>query len=254
MFKKVVVRISTFYVKNEQVNDKIIRIIGPDVNHIKNVLRYQVNDTLEVCDQSQTRYYTKIDAMSAEEIVLKILETAQNSTEAKVKIDLYQGLPKSDKMDFIVQKGTELGVSTFIPVLTDRVIVKIDEKNGAKKVERWSKIAEEAAKQSGRQLIPTVENIMKLENFVENLSKYDIVIVPYECEKESTLKNVLENTGNNVESIAVVIGPEGGFSEKDIAILEKIPSVKKVSLGKRILRTETAGIAAVAMILYQYDL
>lgn len=247
-------RISTFYVENEQVSNEQIKIIGNDVNHIKNVLRYQLNDAIEVCDQNQNRYDTQIVSIASDEIILKIMEVSHESTEAKVQIDLYQGLPKADKMDLIVQKGTELGVSKFVPLLTERVIVKIDDKNGTKKVERWSKIVAEAAKQSGRQLVPIVENITKLENIVENLSKYDIVIVPYECEKESTLKNVLEKTGNELKSIAVVIGPEGGFSEEDIRILEKIPSMRKVSLGKRILRTETAGIATVAMILYQYDL
>ena len=139
-------------------------------------------------------------------------------------------------------------------MITERVIVKLDDKSGAKKVERWNKIAAEAAKQSGRQIVPTVENVTFLENIIENLSKYDIVIVPYECEKTSTLKVKLRKLKNEVKSIAVVIGPEGGFSERDIATLETCPKVEKVSLGKRILRTETAGIATLAMILYEYEL
>ncbi len=170
-----------------------------------------------------------------------------------VEVDLYQGLPKSDKMDLIVQKCTEIGVSTVIPVITDRVIVKLDDKSAAKKVERWNKIAIEASKQSGRQKFSTVDNVTFLENIIEKLSKYDIVIVPYECEKTSTLKAKLKNN-KEIKSIAVVIGPEGGFSEKDIEVLERCPNVEKVSLGKRILRTETAGIATLAMILYEYEL
>ena len=138
--------------------------------------------------------------------------------------------------------------------MTERVIVKLEKGNESKKIERWNKIAAEAAKQSGRQLIPVVENVANLEKIVEKLSKYDIVIVPFECEKDSTLKNILKNVKNKIENIAVVIGPEGGFSEKDIATLERSLNVIKVSLGKRILRTETAGLATIAMLLYEYEL
>ena len=157
-------------------------------------------------------------------------------------------------MDFIVQKSTELGVSDVIPVITDRVIVKIDESNEKKKIDRWNKIALEASKQSGRTRVPTVENIVNLENIVEKLSKYDIVIVPYECERENTIKALLTNIDTNVKNVAVVIGPEGGFSENDINILKGLDNIKLVSLGKRILRTETAGIATIAMLLYEYEL
>lgn len=246
--------ISTFYVKNNQVNSKTISIIGDDVKHIRNVLRHKIDDELEICDESGFRYLTKIKEFSENEILLEIVEQTDKNTEMPVKIDLYQGLPKSDKMDLIVQKTTELGVSSIIPVITERVIVKLEKGNENKKIERWNKIATEAAKQSGRQLIPTVENVVNLEKIVEKLSKYDIVIVPFECEKDSTLKNILKNVKNKIENIAVVIGPEGGFSEKDIATLEKSSNVVKVSLGKRILRTETAGLATIAMLLYEYEL
>ena len=247
--------ISTFYVKNDQVNENKIRIIGDDVKHLKNVLRYKVGDELEVCDENEKRYYTTIKNITNEEVELEVLEIDEESREMDVKVTLYQGLPKSDKMELIIQKCTELGVSEIVPVLTERVVVKIDEKNENKKIERWNKISLEAAKQSGRQAIPKIEKIMNLENIIENLSKYDIVIVPYECEKDSTLKAVLKNNiDKKVKSIAIVIGPEGGFSDKDIDTLERCTNMKKVSLGKRILRTETAGIATMAMILYEYEL
>lgn len=246
--------ISTFYVKNNQVNAKTISILGDDVKHIRNVLRHKIDDELEICDESGFRYLTKIREFLENEILLDILKQSDKNTEMPVKIDLYQGLPKSDKMDLIVQKTTELGISNIIPVMTERVIVKLEKANEGKKIERWNKIAAEAAKQSGRQLIPVVENVVNLEKIVEKLSKYDIVIVPFECEKDSTLKNILKNVKNKIENIAVVIGPEGGFSENDIAILEKRSNVVKVSLGKRILRTETAGLATIAMLLYEYEL
>ncbi len=247
-------KISTFYIKKTQINGNEIRVIGDDVNHIKNVLRYKINDNLEACDEYGERYFAKISEFLPNEILLEIIEKLDKNTELPVKIDLFQGLPKSDKMDLIVQKATELGVSSVIPVVTDRVVVKIENGNERKKLERWNKIALEAAKQSGRQIIPTVENVMNLEKIIEKLSKYDIVIVPFECEKDSTLKNILKNEINKVESIAVVIGPEGGFSDKDIETLERCANTKKVSLGKRILRTETAGLATLAMLLYEYEL
>ncbi|MBQ8298892.1 MAG: 16S rRNA (uracil(1498)-N(3))-methyltransferase [Clostridia bacterium] len=248
------IKISTFYIKNEQINNENISIVGNDVKHIKNVLRYKVDDELEVCDENAVRYKTKIIKFLEEEIMLEILEISQKDTEMSIAVDLYQGLPKSDKMDMIVQKNTELGINKIVPVLTERVIVKIENSNEKKKIERWNKIAAEAAKQSGRQRVPHVENVVNLENIVENLSKYDIVIVPFECEKDKSLKMALKNIENKHQSIAIVIGPEGGFSDKDIAVLEKLSNVVKVSLGERILRTETAGIATLAMILYEYEL
>lgn len=245
---------STFYIKNEQINENKIHIIGEDVKHIKNVLRYEIDDSLDVCDENGVRYKTKIINFIEDKIELQVLEISEETTEPSINVTLIQGLPKSDKMDMIVQKCTELGIKEIIPVITDRVIVKLDEKSEIKKQERWQKIAKEAAKQSGRQIIPTVQNATNLKNIIENLSKYDIVIVPFECEKDKSLKVALKEIKNEHQSIAIVIGPEGGFSDKDIGILDKLSNVVKVSLGKRILRTETAGIVTLAMILYEYEL
>ena len=244
---------STFYVKNEQVTENKIVIINEDVNHIKNVLRFKIDDKIDVCDENGVRYKTKIQTFEKEEVILEILEISNESTECNVNITLFQGLPKSDKMDLIVQKCTELGVKEIVPFISERVIVKLDDKGEAKKQERWQKIAKEAAKQSGRQMVPEIKKAINLKNIIENLSKYDIVIVPYECERELNIKNVLRKLEKNVKNIAVIIGPEGGFSENDIEILEKFEKTKKVSLGPRILRTETAGFAALAMIIYELD-
>ena len=156
-------------------------------------------------------------------------------------------------MDMIVQKCTELGVKEIVPVIMDRVVIKLEEKNEAKKQERWQKIAKEASKQSGRQIIPKIQKATNLKNIIENLSKYDIVIVPYECEKDYILKKVLRNEEKNIKNIAIIIGPEGGFSEDDIEILSSCSNLSKVSLGPRILRTETAGLATLAMIMYELD-
>lgn len=245
--------ISTFYIKKEQISGGTINIIGEDVKHIKNVLRYKVGDELEVCDDIQIRYQTKISEFKEESIILEIIDIIEKDTEIPFKIDIYQGLPKSDKMDLIVQKTTELGVNGIIPVLTDRVIVKVEKGNESKKSDRWNKIALEASKQSGRQRVPVVEKIVNLENVVENLSEYDIVIVPFECEKDCSIKSVLKNITKH-DKIAIVVGPEGGFSDRDIATLKKLKNMCEVSLGKRILRTETAGVVTLAMIIYEYEL
>lgn len=244
---------STFYIKNEQISDDKIYILDDDFNHIKNVLRYKENDNLDVCDENGIRYKTKIESFDTNRVILNIMETDNKSTECDINITLFQGLPKSDKMELIIQKCTEIGVKEIVPFISERVIVKLDEKGETKKQERWQKIAKEAAKQSGRQIIPNIKKTINLKNIIENLSKYDIVIMPYECEKDCMIKEVLKNIEKNVQNIAIVIGPEGGFSENDVEILEKSSNLKKVSLGPRILRTETAGFVTLAMIIYELD-
>lgn len=241
---------SIFYVKNEQINGENAYIEGEDVKHIKDVLRYNINDNIDICDENGIKYITQIINMAKEKISLKILEVSSETSEPSVNITLFQGLPKSDKLEMIIQKCTELGVSEIVPVITERVIVKLDEKSANKKLERWNKIAQEAGKQSGRQKIPKVKNINNLKNLIEILPKYDILLLPYECEKEVTLKSVLRNLDKNVKNIAIFIGPEGGFSENDLKLLN-LPNAKKVTLGPRILRTETAGLATVSMVLYE---
>ena len=241
---------SIFYVKNEQIDNKKAVIIGDDVKHIKDVLRYNVGDTLDICDEDGVRYITNISSIEKTNINLDILDVSDYTTEPSINITLLQGMPKADKLELIIQKCTELGVTEIVPIMTDRVIVKIDDKSIDKKVERWRKIALEAGKQSGRQKIPNIQNPIKLKNMIENISKYDILLLPYECEKEKTLKSVLRNLDKNLKNIAIMIGPEGGFSEEEIRVLD-LKNVEKVTLGPRILRTETAGLATVAMVLYE---
>ena len=162
-------------------------------------------------------------------------------------------MPKADKLEWIIQKCTELGISEIVPVITDRVIVKLDEKSTSKKLERWNKIALEASKQSGRQKVPEVKKPINLKNLVENISKYDILLFPYECEKETTLKSALRNLDKKCKNIAILIGPEGGFSEEEVELFH-FENVKQVTLGPRILRTETAGLVTLAMLLYELEL
>lgn len=246
---------STFYVKNSQINDGKIEITGEDYRHLKNVLRYKIEDDLEVCDENETRYQTKIVQFSENCAICEIQNIISGTTESPMNVTLYQGLPKSDKLEQIIQKTTEMGVCEIIPVAMERSIVKIDEKNVAKKLERWNKIALEASKQSGRQKVPTVQEPIKFKNIIENILKYDIVLLLYENEKSVTIKEAIKRENHKLgENIAILIGPEGGFSLEEVEILSKYKNVQVVTVGPRILRTETAGLAALAMIVYELEL
>lgn len=242
---------STFYIKNEQKYEGNILIEGQDAKHIKNVLRYKVGDKIDVCDESGVRYETLIEKFEDDKVLLKIVLKKEFEQESSISITLFQGLPKGEKMDLIVQKATELGVDEIVPVEMERSIVKLDAKSAQKKVDRWNKIAYEASKQSGRQFVPKVSNVDILKNIIEKFSKYDIVVLPYEKENKQNLKQLLEKN-KNVKNVAIVIGPEGGFSDNDLALLN-ISNVHSVTLGSRILRTETAGIAVLSMLLYEFE-
>lgn len=242
---------STFYIKNEQKYEGNILIEGQDAKHIKNVLRYKVGDKIDVCDEFGVRYETLLEKFEDDEVLLKIVLKKEFEQESSISITLFQGLPKGEKMDLIVQKATELGVDEIVPVEMERSIVKLDAKSAQRKVDRWNKIAYEASKQSGRQFVPKVSNVDILKNIIEKFSKYDIVVLPYEKENKQNLKQLLEKN-KNVKNVAIVIGPEGGFSDNDLALLN-ISNVHSVTLGSRILRTETAGIAVLSMLLYEFE-
>lgn len=242
---------STFYIKNEQKYEGNILIEGQDAKHIKNVLRYKVGDKIDVCDESGVRYETLLEKFEDDKVLLKIVLKKEFEQESSISITLFQGLPKGEKMDLIVQKATELGVDEIVPVEMERSIVKLDAKSAQRKVDRWNKIAYEASKQSGRQFVPKVSNVDILKNIIEKFSKYDIVVLPYEKENKQNLKQLLAKN-KNVKNVAIVIGPEGGFSDNDLALLN-ISNVHSVTLGSRILRTETAGIAVLSMLLYEFE-
>lgn len=239
-----------FFVKTEQIKNDTINIIGEDVKHIKNVLRRQVGDILEICNQETGKAYkceiTKIDEI----ITNKILEELENQ-EDNIKIDIYQGLPKADKMELIIQKAVELGANAIIPVDMKRCVVKIEPKDEKKKIERWQKIAESAAKQSGRNEIPEIRNIVKIQDIIK--FKYDLILVAYENEKENTLKKeLLKLKEYKKVNIAIVIGPEGGLEEKDVELLKQ-NGAKIVTLGNRILRTETVALSMLSIIRYELE-
>ena len=245
---------SKFFVKDNQINNNRINIVGEDVNHISNVLRMKKEDELQVCNQETgENYITKITSFSKEKIECEVVKKIDKTVESNVNITLFQGIPKFDKMELIIQKNTEVGVKKIVPVLMERTVVKLDEKTINKKIERWQKISEVAAKQSMRDIIPEVENVIKLKDIEKQ--NYDIILVAYENEDKNMLKSELiklKNKKMNKYNIAIVIGPEGGIAEKEIEILKNMGAVF-VSLGKRILRTETAGIVMSGNIIYELE-
>ena len=246
-----------FFVKSEQINDTEILIIGEDVKHLKNVLRKQIGDIIEICNQETGRTYKcQISEIREEKIISEMIEEI-SSKENRIKVDIYQGLPKADKMELIIQKSVELGASAIIPVEMKRCVVKIDSKSESKKTERWQKIAESAAKQSGRNTIPEIQKIINVEKIAQLLDIYDSIIVCYENEKENTLKNELleikkQTTNKDEIKIGIVIGPEGGLEEKEVELLKQ-NRAKIVTLGNRNLRTETVALNILSIIMYEFE-
>lgn len=244
-----------FFVKENQIEENRIQIIGEDVNHIKNVLRLQNDDNIQVCNlDTKKTYVTKIIEIQSNSIITEILEECTYTTESNISVHIFQGLPKQEKMEQIIQKATEIGVTDITPVKMERCVVKLDEKTASKKIERWQKIAEVAAKQSKRDQIPTIHSCINFKNLYEILEKYDIVIVAYEEEKQTNIKQVLKDAKQNKnKEIAIIVGPEGGIAKEEMEFLNALSNVKTVTLGKRILRTETAPIVLESIIMYEFD-
>lgn len=242
-----------FFVNEEQIKEDKINIIGEDINHIKNVIRLKIDDELCICSkQTFKSYICKIISINNDNITCQIEKQIEETTESNVYIHIFQGLPKADKFESIIQKSTEIGVKEITPVIMKRTIVKLDEKDKIKKIDRWKKIAEMASKQSKRDILLKVNNIINFENIFEIIKEYDIVLVAYENEKENKLKNVLKSINQKDLKIAVIIGPEGGINEKEIELCGE-NKVIPVTLGKRILRTETAPIVISSNILYELE-
>lgn len=238
-----------FFVSSADIYPDTIHITGEDVNHIKNVLRLKTGENIIVCDGNGTDYSAEIERFESDTIVARIAGRAKSVTEPPIDVTLYQGLPKSDKMDFIIKKSIELGVKRVVPVLNERTVVKIENKKDAdKKVSRWQKIALEAAKQCNRGIIPEVGHPLSYYEALKQAEGSDLRIIPYERESVNNLKSVILK--RNPSKISLFIGPEGGFSEKEIE--EAVAAgVNPVTLGPRILRTETAGIAVLSMLMYE---
>lgn len=241
-----------FFVKNEQIKDNLIEIIGTDVNHITNVLRLKKEDKIQVCNlNTSENYIAIISNYDKEKIICNIAEKIESNIETNFDIEIYQGLPKADKMEFIIQKTTEIGIKKITPVAMERCVVKLNEKDEKKKIERWQKIAEVAAKQSKRDIIPKVDNVINISSLCNKIKEYDLFIVAYEEEREITLKQILKEN-KNIKSIGILVGPEGGIDKKEIESLKQNGACI-VTLGNRILRTETAPIVITANIVYELE-
>ena len=241
-----------FFTQRENITDTQIIIDSEDAKHIKKVLRLCEGDTITVCDGGGTDYEAEIRDILQDKIICDIKSKNKCESESEVYITLYQGLPKAAKMDYIIQKNTELGICKIVPVTLSRCVVKLDgEAAEKKKTERWQKIAYEAAKQSGRGVVPQVTMPVSLDAVLNEIKNDDLVFVPYECETDTRIKDVVSEI-KEPKRISFVIGPEGGFDPVEIEKF-KAAGVKTVTLGKRILRTETAAEAVVAMLMYAYD-
>lgn len=239
-----------FFVTPEQLNRDEIWIAGKDYNHIRNVLRMKIGEEVLICDGGDKEYLCQIEEYSSDETVrLKIIDMFGNARELPSKITLFQGYPKGDKLETIVQKAVELGACEIVPVMMKRCVVKLDDKKASKKVERLNSIVLSAAKQSKRGIIPKVKEVMTLDQAVDYAKKMDYVILPYEqAEGMEYSRRALEQAKGK-ESVAVFIGPEGGFEPSEVDKIEQIGG-KVISLGHRILRTETAGMTVLALLMY----
>lgn len=238
-----------FFVKQEQVKEKEIVLEGSDVNHLKNVLRVKIAEELLICDEEGKEYTCKIEEIGEEYIKARILWAEESDRELPSKIYLFQGLPKSDKMELIIQKAVELGVYEIIPVATKRCVVKLDAKKADSKVKRWQAISESAAKQAKRSVIPNIHSVLTYRDALEYAKELEGIIIPYELATDMENTRQILNMLSNKKSIGIFIGPEGGFEEDEV-LSAKEAGAEEITLGKRILRTETAGLYLLSVLGY----
>lgn len=241
-----------FFVTPEQTKGEYITITGSDVNHIKNVLRMKCGTKITISDGQDKEYYCIIDLIEDDRVLAKIEDIEGTSAELSTKITLFQGLPKSDKLELIIQKAVELGVYEIVPVKTKRSVVKLDVKKQAKKTERWNNIALSAAKQAKRSVIPVVREIMTFDEAIAYGKNLSMNIIPYEDAQGIVhSKEVIDGVFGK-ESLGIFIGPEGGFEEKEVGKAMAV-GIEPITLGHRILRTETAGITTLSIIMFSLE-
>lgn len=240
---------SHFFITSDQVSESSVRIIGDDVNHMKNVLRMRAGEAFTAADENGIFYHCEVDVLDKQEVTAKILWKEQGASELSSRIYLFQGLPKSDKMELIIQKAVELGVYAVVPVATKRAVVKLDAKKEASKRKRWQSIAEGAAKQSGRMLIPQITEVKSFSEALRMAKELDMKVIPYECARGMNATREIFGSIRPGMSIGIFIGPEGGFEESEVEQAKAV-GVKPVTLGRRILRTETAGLTTLSILMY----
>lgn len=242
-----------FFVEPWQIQDKKVIITGSDVNHIKNVLRLKNGEEIAVSNGIDGKEYRcGIEAYTDAEVLCTLRFIKEDGVELASKVYLFQGLPKADKMELIVQKAVELGACEVIPVATKRSVVKLDEKKAVAKVGRWQTIAEAAAKQSRRSVVPAVHRVVDMKEAVEYAKGMDVKLIPYEFAQNMEHTRKLIGEVKPGQSIAVFIGPEGGFEESEVQAATEA-GAEPVTLGRRILRTETAGLTVLSWLMYQLE-
>lgn len=248
-----VINMYQFFVEPSQIQGTRIVITGKDVNHIRNVLRMKKGEEISVSNGVDGKEYRcQIQELSEQEVVCSLSFVKEEGIELSSRVYLFQGLPKADKMELIIQKAVELGVYEIIPVAAARAVVKLDEKKAQNKIARWQGIAEAAAKQSKRGLIPEIKPVMTMKEAIAYSQSSKVRIIPYELAKSmEQTKRIMENLKPG-EDIAVFIGPEGGFEESEIALAREA-GIVPITLGKRILRTETAGLTVLSWVMYQLE-
>lgn len=250
-----------FFVEPSQVHEDEIRILGGDVNHIRNVLRMRAGEELIINDGYGNEYGCRIHEFCEDTVKVRIVERRRVASELSSRITLFQCLPKGDKMELIIQKAVELGVSAVVPVASRRCVVKLDAKKEDNKRKRWQAVAESAAKQSGRAVIPRVMPVAGFSDALAQARKMDLCLIPYECAGElleDGTKSAMERTREILEniqkgqSVGIFIGPEGGFEKEEVETARRM-GAKPVSLGRRILRTETAGLCILSVLMFRLE-
>lgn len=239
-----------FYISEEQIQENEIKIEGSDVNHIRNVLRLEVGDWVVACDGNDRDYVSRIYEIDKDAVLLHVEKVQPTGTELPTRITLFQGIPKKDKMEFIIQKSVELGVYEIVPVMMRRCVVKLDEKKAKKKQERWQGIAQAAAKQCDRGIIPVVHEPVTMEQAIDMARELDYNMIPYELQDGIDNSREIVAHACSRESVGIFIGPEGGFEADEVAQAVAC-GMEAITLGKRILRTETAGMALLSIMMFQ---
>ena len=240
-----------FYVSADQLAEKEVFISGGDVNHIKNVLRHEVGDWIVACDGNGTDYVSRIQSICSDEVVASIEKVQPTGTELPVRITLFQGMPKKDKLELIIQKAVELGACEIVPVMTKRTVVKLsEEKKINKRLERWQSIAYAAAKQCDRGIIPTVHKPVSYEEALAMADQLDYNVIPYELQTGMEEARKIVDQACKQRSLGIFIGPEGGFEPEEVE-RAMTRNIHPMTLGKRILRTETAGMALLSILMFQ---
>ena len=241
-----------FFVTPQQISGDKIRIEGGDVNHMKNVLRMKLHEKAEISDGESRTYLCEVEAYEEDVAVLHILEEMEADTEPASELYLFQGLPKSDKMELIVQKAVELGVYQVIPVAMKRSVVRLDDKKAAKKADRWNSIAESAAKQAGRSRIPEVTMPLSYKEALKMAEELDVTLLPYELAGGMEVTREVIRQIKSGQSVGIFIGPEGGFEPEEVDAAVSM-GARVITLGRRILRTETAGLATLAILMFELE-